>query len=106
MCFYRIMKGQSCIGEGIKTWGHGNEQAILSGQHLGYLCLLIFSEKRNRLTCYFFYSFFFFFFWTMSVLFENRNPKTNICHLIFYRAANMMIFAHLFNVGKGPSVTP
>ena len=39
-----------CIGEGTKTWGHGREQAILSRQFLGYLYLLVFSEKRNRLT--------------------------------------------------------
>ena len=41
MCFYRILKGLFCIGEGTKTWGHGREQAILSGQIIGYLCLLV-----------------------------------------------------------------
>ena len=87
MCFYRILKGLFCIGEGIKTWGHGREQAILSGQFLWYLCLLVFSEKRNCLTCWFFRIFC----WTMGVLLEYRNPKTNI--LQSYRAANMMIFA-------------
>ena len=43
MCFYCILKGLFCIGEGTKTWGHGGEQAILSGQFLGYLYLLVFS---------------------------------------------------------------
>ena len=47
-----------CIGEGTKTCGHGREQAILSGQFLGYLYLLVFSEKRNRLTFFFFFFFF------------------------------------------------
>ena len=39
-------------GEETKTWGHGCEEAILNGQFLGYLCLLVcvFSEKHNRLT--------------------------------------------------------
>ena len=55
MCFYGIMKELFCIGEGTKTWGHGREQGILSGQILGYLYLLVFSEKRNRLTCWFFH---------------------------------------------------
>ena len=54
MCFYCILKGLFCIGGGTKTWGHGCEQAILSGQFLGYLYLLVFSEKRHRLTCWFF----------------------------------------------------
>ena len=37
MCFYCILKGLFCIGEGTKIWGHGREQAFLSGQFLGYL---------------------------------------------------------------------
>ena len=28
MCFYCILKGLFCIGEGTKTWGHGCEQAF------------------------------------------------------------------------------
>ena len=32
MCFSCILKGLFCIGGGTKTWGHGREQAILSGQ--------------------------------------------------------------------------
>ena len=24
MCFYCILKGLFCIGEGTKTWGHGD----------------------------------------------------------------------------------
>ena len=54
MCFYCILKGLFCIAGGTKTWGHGREQAILSRQFLGYLYLLVFSEKCNRLTCWFF----------------------------------------------------
>ena len=60
MCFYCILKNLFCIGEGTNTWGLGREQAILSGQFLGYLHLLVFSEKRNRLTCWFLRIFFFF----------------------------------------------
>ena len=45
ICFYCILKGLFCIGEGTKTWGQGREQAILSGQLLGYLCLLVFSKN-------------------------------------------------------------
>ena len=71
MCFYCILKGLFCIGEGTKTWGHGREQAILSGQFLGYLYLLVFGEKRNRLTCWFFA----FFNWPAGVILEYRNPK-------------------------------
>ena len=37
MYFYRILKGLFCIGEGTKTWGHGREQAIFSGQFLSVL---------------------------------------------------------------------
>ena len=48
MCFYCILKALLCIGEERKTWGHDREQAILSGQ---FWCRLVFSEKRNRLTC-------------------------------------------------------
>ena len=44
MCFYCILRGLICIGEGTKTWGDGREQAILSGQFLGYMCWLVFSE--------------------------------------------------------------
>ena len=54
MCFYSILKGLFCIGEGTKTLGHRREQDILSGQFLGYLCWIVFSENRNRLTCWFF----------------------------------------------------
>ena len=57
MCFYRILMGLFYVCEGTKTWGHGREQAILSGQFLGYLSLLVFSEKHNRLTCFFFFFF-------------------------------------------------
>ena len=39
MCFYCILKGLFCIGEGTKTWGQGREQVILIGQFLRYLCL-------------------------------------------------------------------
>ena len=74
MCFYCILNGLFCIGEEIKIGGHGREQAILSGQFLGYLYLLVFSEKRNRLTCWFFRIFC----WTMGGLLEYRNPKANI----------------------------
>ena len=56
--FICILKGLFCIGEGTKTWGHGPEQAILSGQLLGYLYWLVLGEKRNRLTCWFFSHFF------------------------------------------------
>ena len=51
MFVYCILKRLFCISEGTKTWGHGREQAILSRQFLGYFYLLVFSEKRNRLTC-------------------------------------------------------
>ena len=54
MCFYCTLLGLFCIGEGTTTWGHGSEQAILSGQFLWYLSLLVFSEKHNHLTCWFF----------------------------------------------------
>ena len=83
-----------CIGEGTKTCGHGREQAILSGQFLGYLYLLVFSEKRNRLT------FFFFFCWTMGVLLEYRNPKTNISPLSLLEGCKYDEFRSLFNVSK------
>ena len=55
-----MLKGLFCIGEEAKTWGRGREQANLSGQFLGYFCLLVFSEKRKPLTCWFFQFFFFF----------------------------------------------
>ena len=74
MCFYCILKGLFCIGEGTKTWGYGREQAILSGQFLEYLYKLVFSEKRNRLTCWFF-SHFLAGLWTMGVLLEYRKPQ-------------------------------
>ena len=54
MCFYCIVNGLFCIGEGTKTWGHGREQAILSGQFLRYMSWFVFSEKRNLLICWFF----------------------------------------------------
>ena len=76
MCFYCILKGQFCIGEGTKTWGDGREQAILSGQFLGYLCLLVFSEKRNRLTCWFFRIFC----WTTVVLYNIEITRPTWCH--------------------------
>ena len=57
MCFYHILKGLFCMDEGTKTWGQCREQAILSGQFLWYLCLLVFREKRNRLTWWFFHFF-------------------------------------------------
>ena len=102
MCFYCILKGLFCIGEGAKTWAHGREQAILIGQFLGYLCLLVFSEKRNRLTCWFFSIFFFFFFfcWTMCVLLEYRNPKTNILPFSLLQTCKYDDFYSIFNVGK------
>ena len=37
--FLLYTEGLFCICEGTKTWGHGREQAILSGQFLGYLLL-------------------------------------------------------------------
>ena len=55
MCLYCILKGLFCIGEGTKTSGHGREQAMVKGQFLGYMRWLIFSKKRNRLTCWFFF---------------------------------------------------
>ena len=89
MSFYCILKGLFFISEETKTWGHGREEAIQSGQFLGYLCLLVFSEKRNRLTCCFFA-----FFVGLWVYFWNiETPKPTFCHLAFYRAANMMIIA-------------
>ena len=57
MCFYRILNGPFCIGEETKTLGHGREQAILSRQFLGYLRMLVFSEKSNCLTCWVFRTF-------------------------------------------------
>ena len=54
MCVYCILKRLFCISEGTKTWGHGRKQAILSRQFLGYFYLLVLSEKRNRLTCWFY----------------------------------------------------
>ena len=98
MCFYRILKGLFCIGEGTKTWGHGREQAILSGQSLGSLCLLVFSEKRICLTCWFFH--FFFFFCTMGVLLEYRNPKTNILPFSLLQSCKYDEFCSLFNAAK------
>ena len=56
MFSYCILKGLFCIGEGTKTWGHGREQAIFSGQFLGYLYLLAFSETFDML--FFFFAFF------------------------------------------------
>ena len=97
MCFYRILKGLFCIGEGTKTWGHGHEQAILSGQSLGYLCLLVFSEKRNRLTYWFFRIFFC---WAMGVLLEYRNSKTNILPFSPLQSCKYDEFCSLFNVAK------
>ena len=93
MCFYRILKGLFCIGEGTKNWGHGREQAILSGQSLGYLCLLVFSEKSNRLTCWFF-------FWTMGVLLEYRNPKTNVLPFSLLQSCKYDEFCSVFSVAK------
>ena len=94
MCFYCILKGLFCIGGGTKTWGHGCEQAILNGQFLGYLYLLVFSEKRHSLTCCFFFC------WTMGVLLEYRNPKTNILPLSLLESCKYDEFRSLFNVAK------
>ena len=77
MCFYCILKGLFCIGGGTKTWGHGCEQAILSGQFLGYLYLLVLSEKRHSLTCCFFSHFFA----GLWVYFCNIEiPRPTFCH--------------------------
>ena len=38
MCFCSVLEGLFDIGEGTKTWGHGREQAIFSGQFIGYMC--------------------------------------------------------------------
>ena len=97
MCFYRILKGLLCISEGTKTWGHGHEQAILTGQSLGYLCLLVFSKKHNRLTCFFFRIFFC---WTMAVLLEYKNPKTNYLPFSLQQSCKYDEFCSLFNVAK------
>ena len=80
-----------CIGEGTKTWGHGRAQAILSRQFLEYLCMLVFSEKRNCLT---------FLCWSMGVLLENRNPKTNILPFSLPQSCKYNDFGSLFNVAK------
>ena len=96
MCFYRILKGLFCIGKGTKTWGHGREQVFLSGQFLGYLCLLLFSEKRNDLTCWFSLIFC----WTVGVLLEYRNPKTNILPFSLLQSCKYDDFCYLFNVAK------
>ena len=96
MCFYCILKGLFCTCEGTKTWGHGRERAILTVQFLGYLCLFVFSEKRNPLTCWFFA----FFCWTMGVLLEYRNPKTNILPLSLLQSCKYDDFYSIFNVGK------
>ena len=96
MCFYCILKGLFCIGERTKTWGHGREQAILSGQLLGYLYLLVFSEKRNRLICCFFCTFC----WTMGVLLEYRKPKTNILPFSLLESCKYDEFCSLFNATK------
>ena len=101
MCFYCILKGLFCIHEGTKTSGHGLEQAILSGQFLGYLCLLVFSEKHNSLTCWFFRVFIFCCCcWTTGVLVEYRNPKTNILPFSLLQSFKYDEFCSLFNVGK------
>ena len=83
MCFYCILKGLFCIGEGTKTWGHGREQAILSGQFLGYLCLLVFTKKTKSFDMLVF-AFFFFFFAELWVYFWNtETPKPTFCQLAF-----------------------
>ena len=80
-----------CIGEGTKPWAHGHKRAILSGQYL-----LVFSEKRNRLTCWVFFAFFFFF-CTMGVPVEYRNPKTNILPFSLLESCKYDEFHSLFN---------
>ena len=57
-----------------KLGGHGRDDAILNGQFLGYICWLVFREKRNHLTFWFFRMFL----WIMDVLLEYTNSKTNI----------------------------
>ena len=95
MCFYRLLKELFCIGEGTKIWGHGREQAILNGQFLGYLCLLVFSEKRNRLTW-----FFAFFVGLWVYFFEYKNFKTNILPFSHRQSFKYDDFCSLFNVAK------
>ena len=98
MCFYCILKGLFCVGEGTKTWGHGREQAILGGQFSGTcIDMLVFSEKRSRLTCWFFSHFFC---WTMGILLEYRNLKTNILPLSLLQSCKYDDFCSLFNVAK------
>ena len=97
MCFYRILKGLLCIGEGTKTWGHGRDFAWTIFRVFAFVVL---SEKRNCLTCWFFRIFFFFFCWTMVVLLEYRNPKTNILPLSLLQSCKYDDFCSLFNVAK------
>ena len=94
MSFYCILRGLFCIGEGTKTWIHGREQAILSGQFVGYIYWLVFSEKCHRLT------FFLFFSRTMAVLLEYINPRTNILPLSILRSCKYGGLRSLFNVAK------
>ena len=103
MCFYCILYGLVCIGEGTKTWVHSREQAILSGQFLGYMCSLVFSEKRKFLTFFFFFAFFC---RTMGVLLEYTNSKTNILPFSLLRSGKYDEFCSLINVGKSRGVTP
>ena len=100
MCFHCILKGRFCVSEGTKTWGHGREQAILSGQFLGYLYLLVFSEKRNRLTCWFFSPFFFFFFLAYGCTFGILKPKTNISSFSLLKSCKYDEFCSLINAAK------
>ena len=100
MYFYCILKGLFCIGEGTNTWGHGGAQAILSGQFLGYMCWLVFSEKHNRLTCWFAFHIFLLDYGCMGVLLEYTNSKTNILTFNLLRSCNCDKFCSLFNVGE------
>ena len=103
MCFYCILKRLFCIGEGTKTWGHGRQQAILSGQFLGYMCWLVFNENRNRLTCWFFrisFAGLWVYFWNI------QTPRPTVCHSTFYRAANMMNFVLYSMKGKSRGMAP
>ena len=93
MCFYCILKGLFCTSEGTKTWGHGRKQAILSGQFLGYMCWLVFSEKRNRLTCWFFRIFLLDYGFTFGIY-------KLILPFSLLRSCKYDEFCSLFNVGK------
>ena len=93
MCFYCILYGIVCISEGIKL----GEKVILSGPVLGYVRWLVFSEKRNRLTCWFFRISVF---RTMDVLLRLTNCESKLSPLSVLLSLKYDTFCSLFNIGK------